>query len=271
METCPTCGEDFGSERAVKVHHAKGHGKSLVATEETCHTCGETFVDRRNRDRDSDHRFCSQECRIEWLESRTGEDHPNWSEHIRTACASCGEELARAPWRTERSERAFCDPDCLGAWRSENRSGTESPLYNTVAVDCEQCGTEILKPASRVDGRRHFCDIHCHGEWISKNKSGENGTNWQGGHDRYYGPNWNEQRREARERDDYGCQSCGMSNDEHRDEWGEDLHVHHITRFGAFDSYQKANRLNNLVTLCRSCHLGKWEGIPLRPDTRAAE
>ncbi|WP_206536580.1 HNH endonuclease [Halorubrum tebenquichense] len=60
-----------------------------------------------------------------------------------------------------------------------------------------------------------------------------------------------------------------MSNGEHHDEWGEDLHVHHITRFGAFDSYQKANRLENLVTLCRSCHLGKWEGIPLRPDTRS--
>jgi len=74
-----------------------------------------------------------------------------------------------------------------------------------------------------------------------------------------YGDNWHEKRRETLERDGYECQACGAD--------GEDcyLDVHHIRPIKTFDVPERANTLDNLVCLCRSCHR-QWEGIPLRPE-----
>ncbi len=63
-----------------------------------------------------------------------------------------------------------------------------------------------------------------------------------------YGPNWNRQRDLARERDHYTCQNCG------RRENGLQHHVHHKIPFRQWPSYEQANRLENLVTLCPACH-----------------
>lgn len=63
-----------------------------------------------------------------------------------------------------------------------------------------------------------------------------------------YGPNWQQQRRRARARDGYRCQICGVP------EQGQQHDIHHKIPFRTFASYQEANRLDNLVTLCRSCH-----------------
>ena len=70
------------------------------------------------------------------------------------------------------------------------------------------------------------------------------------------GPNWDQQRNRARARDGRLCQHCGAP------EHPERAHdVHHIEPFRTFgyvrgknDRYLEANRLENLVTLCRSCH-----------------
>ncbi len=70
-----------------------------------------------------------------------------------------------------------------------------------------------------------------------------------------YGPNWQGQRRLALERDGRRCRTCGASGDEIT------LHIHHIRPFreygyvpGTNDNYRLANQLDNLVTLCPSCH-----------------
>jgi len=63
-----------------------------------------------------------------------------------------------------------------------------------------------------------------------------------------YGPDWNRIRDRVRARDKYTCQVCGAveTNRQHD--------VHHKTPFRAFTSYAEANRLENLTTLCPSCH-----------------
>lgn len=68
-----------------------------------------------------------------------------------------------------------------------------------------------------------------------------------------YGPNWQTQRRLVLERDGARCRTCGAS--------GEVLHVHHIRPFREYDyvrgqneNYRIANQLENLITLCPSCH-----------------
>lgn len=94
---------------------------------------------------------------------------------------------------------------------------------------------------------------------------GEHNHQWKGGVSRSYGPTWKGQRREARERDDYTCQRCGMGKEEHEELFDELPHVHHITPFRQFDDPEEAHFLENLITLCRLCHR-KVEGLPI--DTR---
>lgn len=85
-----------------------------------------------------------------------------------------------------------------------------------------------------------------------------------------YGPNWQQQRQKALQRDDYRCQTCGAGPDfvgHDRPQSGLGLHVHHIRPFRDFgyvpeqnESYLQANRLDNLITLCASCHRRAEEG-----------
>lgn len=265
---CPTCGKEFNTERGMKVHHTKSHGESLIATQETCHWCEAEFTDTRNRNRESERRFCGQDCRREWLKTRTGEKHPRYNSSEVT-CAHCGNALTRPEYRLREGKKHYCNQGCLAQWRSENLSGENSHLYSSVEVECWSCGGSVMKPPSHIDGREHFCSPRCVGAWLSSERAGENSPVWKGGHDNYYGPNWVPQRRKARDRDGHICQDpeCSVTSDEHLEVWGEVLHVHHIVRFHDFDDYKEANRLSNLVTLCRPHHLGKWEHRPgERPD-----
>jgi len=70
-----------------------------------------------------------------------------------------------------------------------------------------------------------------------------------------YGPNWPQQRQLVLERDNHRCRTCGASAEEFL------LHVHHIRPFreygyipGRNENYRQANQIDNLVTLCPSCH-----------------
>jgi DEAD/DEAH box helicase domain-containing protein len=70
------------------------------------------------------------------------------------------------------------------------------------------------------------------------------------------GPNWEQQRNQARSRDSHRCRHCGAPE---RADRAHD--VHHIQPFRTFgyvrgdnEKYLEANRLENLVTLCSSCH-----------------
>ena len=60
-----------------------------------------------------------------------------------------------------------------------------------------------------------------------------------------YGANWPQQRKLALERDGHRCRTCGAEGL---------LHVHHIRPFREYTSYREANQLDNLATLCPSCH-----------------
>ncbi|MFZ0546444.1 MAG: DEAD/DEAH box helicase [Candidatus Promineifilaceae bacterium] len=71
-----------------------------------------------------------------------------------------------------------------------------------------------------------------------------------------YGPNWQQQRQAVLERDGHRCRTCGATARP-----GQGLHIHHIRPFreygyipGENEAYLEANTLENLVTLCPSCH-----------------
>ncbi len=45
-----------------------------------------------------------------------------------------------------------------------------------------------------------------------------------------------------------------MGQDEHVSRYGISLNVHHIEPFHNFKNSREANKLSNLITLCRPCH-----------------
>lgn len=93
----------------------------------------------------------------------------------------------------------------------------------------------------------HFCDEKCRREWVDlqpdfKPKLGQ--------HSRRRGANWDIQAKQARERDAFACQVCGVTEEE----LGRQLDVHHKIPYRSFKSNVEANRLENLVSVCSSCH-----------------
>jgi len=54
----------------------------------------------------------------------------------------------------------------------------------------------------------------------------------------------------AKDRDNWKCRFCGMTNEEHLDENDRGLHAHHIVK----DADGGADKPENLITVCRDCH-----------------
>lgn len=78
-----------------------------------------------------------------------------------------------------------------------------------------------------------------------------------------YGPDWQKIRLAVRKRDQFKCQVCGAA------ETVREHDVHHKTPFRAFIqngvlNREQANRLENLTTLCQSCHRKVEQNVRIR-------
>jgi hypothetical protein len=94
------------------------------------------------------------------------------------------------------------------------------------------------------------------GYWLGKKRpeiSGANNWLWQGGKSyKPYGIEFNRELKEQiRKRDSHRCQECFRGQDELYDKAGRryKLLIHHI------DYDKKNNKPENLISLCRNCHL----------------
>lgn len=299
---CPSCDRTFDSEYGVKQHHAKSHGESirmevvecdycgevvkkspsdLKKTEGTycthecyaksktkpetvrkeCGRCGSEFVAEKNR-ASTYPEYCSDECR--WPKRDGGDEVECTNCGNEVECTNCGEFFHRKPSRVR--ENNYCSQKCMGEHRQQLYTGEGNPNYRGGRVEtseCIKCG-DVFKHFKYSPGK--FCSRSCLGQWYS----GERSCHWKGGNRSYYGPNWYQSREACLERDNYECVVCGTGNEEHKEQQGEELNVHHIRRIKEFETeegldHEAANDLDNLVTLCRNCHFN-WEGIPLRPE-----
>lgn len=173
-------------------------------------------------------------------------------------CTTCGNPLKRRAYNLIRSKNFFCDLECRGKYHSQNLLGQDNPTYRRVPASCAGCGSELLViPYRAKSHKKHFCNKACYGVWMSRNKVGDNHPLWKGGYKEYYGPNWNTQRRSARQRDNCRCQHCKITERK----LGKELDVHHVVPFRTFgyiqgenERYKDANRIENLISLCASCH-----------------
>jgi DEAD/DEAH box helicase domain-containing protein len=73
-----------------------------------------------------------------------------------------------------------------------------------------------------------------------------------------YGPDWSRISLAVRTRDGFRCQVCGQV------EAGREHDVHHKIPFRSFPSAAEANRLDNLITLCRLDHRRAEQNVRIR-------
>ena len=206
---------------------------------------------------------------------------------VELVCPVCEKHFTRHPSNIEHAKWAnVCSRQCLYRGRSlgiikreivkpyvyspESKqamiAASSKPKGKRVYhwMTCTRCGKQFDDPSYGRPRKSElaFCSLNC----CNAYRVGENNPAWRGGHAPYYGPDWRPQRRKARKRDNYTCQECGKTQQEN----GAKLDVHHIVRFGDFDSYKEANRLSNLVTLCHPCHMKReWTIIGTRPLSAA--
>lgn len=178
-------------------------------------------------------------------------------------CDACGVEFQRERSTFNPDSRFYyCSRKCARVGQTKHYPATD----NWNEVQCEQCGKKMLRPQWWKKNKRTFCDRSCFAKWKSENWAGSDNPVWRGGHLDYYGPNWTRQARRARQRDNHSCQRCGITETQ----LGKALDVHHIRRFADFTLYSEANRLDNLVCYCHSCHMYvEWEGSRRGLDVEA--
>lgn len=183
-------------------------------------------------------------------------------------CPICKKEFSRR----KSQETTYCSPKCAGIARRKvntcNNCGKvlsnfwakycpeclkqirHNLTYNRVLVKCAYCGRELLVIPSRVKHSQScYCNYECMAKDYENRFSGENSPTWKGGKKHYKG-HWLKQRDLARQRDNYTCQLCGVTEEE----WHKEMDVHHIRNYRKYEDKEEANKLENLVCLCNKCH-----------------
>ncbi len=143
-------------------------------------------------------------------------------------------------------EKLICQEEAQGAKKT----------YGEIVVTNQITGFEKIKWLTHERFGHTDLDLppsvlHTSGYWITISDESLEKLRQQGAWSsdpNQYGPNWMVQRERARVRDNFQCQICGIQ------EINRSHHVHHKSPFRTYQSYEIANQLENLVTLCPSCH-----------------
>jgi len=210
----------------------------------TCPICERTFQDLPCHYRV----YCSIACRAE-ARRRSGK-------RLIRQCDYCGETFIipdPSQWiNRSHSPLRFCSKTCAGKGVAQEQG---LHIRHEKTFICNYCGTQFTRMA-RHDRNYRFCSRGC----FRAAYRGDQHAYWQGGTDRYYGPNWTNDRLQVLKRDGYTCQEC-------RDT-GDGLHVHHIVPRSQFGhDWVAMNAPSNLITLCVHCHTRLH--VSERNDTRA--
>lgn len=240
MKICGFCGKEYtGENKEFCSRECYILDKRIVLT---CQYCKKTFSVPKNK---SNRSFCSADCRRKALKDP--------SKRKLMHCKMCGKEFEAWVYR----ERKFCSRLCGNKNAARQpKPGLQKPDIH-ITKECVVCGSsyqttthqEILRGSS-------CCSVKCVAELNSRRMKREGNPNWKGGyvlpdHLIDYGSNWQRQRKKAQKRDGHRCQICGYKA------WDSTiiLDVHHIVPFRLFDgNWKEANKLSNLIVLCRSCH-----------------
>jgi hypothetical protein len=146
----------------------------------------------------------------------------------------------------------------FGNWNDALReAGLPVNRASAVEVICDECGDAFERPRAHLDRDwtdHIFCSEECHGEWREGRIKGEKHPQFDPEAHDEYGANWEQFREKVIERDGGQCVRCGLSRESHQQEFGRDLHVHHIIPRSEFDDVRESNTFENTVTVCIQCH-----------------
>lgn len=181
---------------------------------------------------------------------------------VELECPVCGDDFEEYQSRVDRTEHAnVCSRECHYEGRRQGIIGRNvgEDGYDVEPThldrECKNCGVEFV--TTPAEDNLH-CSRDCFLELHSERMNGEGNPAWVDGSSRdkrcWRGEDWDEIRLKVYERDEYTCQRCGVDCISRRDYNGENgdriIQAHHI------DPYESPedNNLDNLVTLCSSCH-----------------
>ena len=123
--------------------------------------------------------------------------------------------------------------------------GSRPVASDDISTRCAHCRDKIVVPAWYVGQTQlHFCDATCRQAWTEAEPSFEvkfgNASKRRGANGEI----------QTRERDSFACQVCGVSEEA----LGRQLEVHHKIPYRSFPSHLEGTKLENLVSVCPSCH-----------------
>lgn len=111
-------------------------------------------------------------------------------------------------------------------------------------VKCSNCSKEF-KSNHMNRNDRFYCSTECYWKSMMDDLPPE--------HKRFLTRSkWKKTALKIRERDNWECQICGMTQEEHLEKYFRSLNVHHINprKIEPKNAYDE----DNLITLCRVCH-----------------
>ena len=181
------------------------------------------------------------------------------------SCEICTISFYAKPNRVAIGQGRFCSKKCYDKWQLDSgyHVGSKSPRWNSVKRVCKQCGAVFYRcPAKIALGRGIYCSKECyHKGMVGLNKgvkrseetiaklSGKNHYNWKGGRSlinrkRLKNREWDGIKKLVYARDNRMCQKCKKHCG-----W-MDISCHHKVPWRIVHD----DNLDNLITLCRSCH-----------------
>lgn len=265
LKTCSRCGaavrQVLSTARAIARADSAAYCSRecrRASVQRTCEACGRAFTLACSAVASRPSRWCSRECAN--LGRRQGETR---------SCARCQTAFYVYPSNLKRSGRVnlYCSRACGNAASAPLRTGvvrsseTRRRLSEAkrgvpnfkrrkppIVVVCGGCSANFEVSRSRQNPlSARFCSTDCWYRYLRLHP--EESATYRGGYEPYYGPNWPEKAKLARERDGHICQNCGLY------QFNPRLDVHHIIPRRAFNGdFEAANVLSNLITLCKACH-----------------
>lgn len=181
-------------------------------------------------------------------------------------CPVCGKQFTKRV--VKKCQAVYCSRQC--AYKGRSMGITKRHIeksYNThptkVKLRCLYCGKEFV--VNKTHKNHKYCSRSCFLKSHKISMMGSYNPSWQGGKSYYKrcyrGIDWEEQRQQCYKRDNYTCQICGVKCVSRRDLSDNNgnrlIQCHHINEYKT----DKNNNLDNLVTLCASCHKKLHEGI----------
>lgn len=180
--------------------------------------------------------------------AKKDDEHTGSIRQKEVACSYCNEQFSiyqsRRVTSGKNPNNTFCSRQCRSKFYG-NR------MKNREQTSCRNCGKEIERRLCEIENTTFsVCSDKCYSEVIS----GESSPHWEGGHPDY-GKFWSSGiRDEVIERDFNCCRLCRMSKDKSLEIFGRDLEVHHKRAIRSYEKTEEANKMSNLITLCKSCH-----------------